>query len=355
MDDALFRDNERTGAQTDETRLLAVGELDLMAGGHLPSVEVAYQTWGTYTGDNAVLVCHAISGNSNAVFWWDRLVGPGRAIDTERFFVVCSNALGGCAGTTGPASSAQDGRKWGSRFPTVQVGDMVEVQARLARHLGIEKWALVCGGSMGGMQALEWSLRFPGQVERVWMTASCARHSAMQIAFNEAARQSVIRDPKWRGGDYPADDPPKNGLSVARMVGHLSYLTEAAFERKFGRRLQDSDAFHFGGGHEFQVESYLSYQGDKFTQRFDPASLVVLSRAIDYFDRQTLEGSSAQYLFTSFSSDWLYPTWQSAELARLAMSAGCKAWHEDIEADMGHDAFLLDDVHQASLVREFLA
>lgn len=354
MDDALFRDNERTGAQTDETRTLDAGPLHLMAGGHLPSVNVAYQTWGTYNGDNAVLVCHAISGNSNAVFWWDRLVGPGKAIDTDRFFVVCSNALGGCAGTTGPSSLAPDGKRWGSRFPAVQVGDMVEVQARLAAHLGVPKWALVCGGSMGGMQALEWSLRFPDQVERVWMTASCARHSAMQIAFNEAARQAVLRDPKWAGGDYAPDDPPVEGLAVARMIGHLSYLSDAAFQRKFGRRLQDSDAYHFGPGHEFQVESYLSYQGEKFTTRFDPASLVTLSRAIDYFDRESLSGSKAEYLFTSFTSDWLYPTWQSAELVRLALTAGCRAWHEEIDVDMGHDAFLLDDVHQAKVVQEFL-
>jgi homoserine O-acetyltransferase len=176
----------------------------------------------------------------------------------------------------------------------------------------------------------------------------------MQIAFNEAARQAVVRDPQWEGGDYEPECAPFHGLAVARMIGHLSYLSDAAFQRKFGRRLQDSDAYHFGPGHEFQVESYLSYQGEKFTKRFDPASLVTLSRAIDYYDRESLDGSKAEYLFTSFTSDWLYPTWQSAELLRLALTAGRRGWHEEIDVDMGHDAFLLDDVHQADLVRQFI-
>lgn len=350
MDDALFRDNERTGARAEETSLLSVGSVETSSGTVLPDVQVAYQTWGSLnaSADNAVLVCHAISGNAHAAFWWDRLVGPGRAIDTDRYFVVCSNALGGCAGTTGPASLAPDGRKWGSRFPPLQVRDMVEVQARLADRLRVPSWALVCGGSMGGMQALEWSVRLPHRVRRVWATASAARHSAMQVGFNETARQAVLRDPRWQSGDYPADRPPADGLSVARMVGHLSYLSDAAFERKFGRRRQD-------GSDQFQVESYLSYQGDKFGQRFDAGSLVVLSRAIDDYDLRSLQGARARFLFTSFSSDWLYPSRQSEELHQMARAADRPSHHELIYVDMGHDAFLLDDVHQARVVQEFLA
>jgi homoserine O-acetyltransferase len=232
---------------------------------------------------------------------------------------------------------------------------MVEVQKRLIDQLDIPQLRMVCGGSMGGMQALEWTLRFPGSVRKAWITASARAHNAMQIAFNEAARQAVMRDPLWKQGFYDDETPPNQGLSVARMIGHLSFLSGAAFERKFGRGLQEKDKFDFHHGIEFQVESYLSYQGDKFTKRFDANSFLYLTKAIDYYERSSLAGSSSEYLFTSFTSDWIYPSGQSKELHALALDARCKSeWH-DIDLPMGHDAFLLDGEKQGELVSEFLA
>jgi homoserine O-acetyltransferase len=355
IDPALFEENERTSPQSDERRFMEVGELHCEAGGHLPSVTVAYETWGALNAarDNAVLVCHALSGDSHAIGWWERLVGPGKAIDTDRFFVIGSNALGGCQGTTGPASPAADGGAYGPRFPFVTVGDMVEVQRRLVAGLGINELHMVCGGSMGGMQALEWTLR--GPVRKAFITASCAAHNAMQISFNEIGRQAVMRDPRWRGGNYPPDDQPSDGLSVARMLGHVSFLSDAAFEAKFGRRLQDKDHFEYTFGTEFQVESYLSYQGDKFTKRFDANSFLYLTRAIDYYDRRSLEGSRSEYLFTSFGSDWLYPSYQTKTMHSMAIGAGCNSEHHVIDLPYGHDAFLLDGQLQGELVSKFLA
>ena len=358
MDPGLFQDNERQAANVGDRRYLDVGELRLESGGLLPSVTVAYETWGELNDarDNAVLVCHALSGDSHAVGWWDRLVGPGKAVDTEKFFVIVTNCLGGCQGTTGP-SSAQPGedRPWGSRFPLVTIGDMVECQMRLVSSLGVTTLLGACGGSMGGMQALEWSLRRPGSVRKVWMTGSCRAHTAMQIGFNETGRQAIMRDSKWRGGDYPLDDPPSQGLAVARMLGHLTYLSEASFETKFGRGLQDKDEFEWTTGIEFQVEGYLSYQAEKFTDRFDPNSYIVLTRALDYFDRKSFNGSKSEYLFTSFTSDWLYPSHQSRELLGLAKQAGCKAEHHEIDLPFGHDAFLLDGEQQGALVSQFFS
>lgn len=356
IDPALFQENERLAPVEADRKLLNIGPLSCEAGGHLEDVVVAYETWGTLSSarDNAILVCHALSGDSHAIGWWDRLVGPGKPIDTDQFFVIGVNALGGCSGSTGPSSRAADGNPFGSRFPMVTVGDMVEAQARMVQSLGIERLHMVCGGSMGGMQALEWTCRFPDRVRKAWITASCRAHSAMQIGFNEAARQAIIRDPKWRGGDYPLDDGPSDGLAVARMVGHLSFLSEEAFSQKFGRGLQDKETFDYTFEPEFRVESYLNYQGDKFTKRFDANSLLVLTRAIDYFERKSLQGSSAEYLFTSFSSDWLYPPHQSQELHALAEAAGCRSRWVDIDLPYGHDAFLLDGAIQGQLVRSFM-
>lgn len=356
IDPALFQENERLTAVADERQYAEVGAIQCEAGGKLESVTVAFETWGTLSSakDNAFLICHALSGDSHAIGWWDRIVGPGKPIDTEKYFVIGTNALGGCQGTTGPASIAPDGQPYSSRFPMVTVGDIVEVQARLMDQLGIQQLFGVAGGSMGGMQALEWSLRFPDRIKNVWLTASCAAHSAMQIGFNEAARQAILRDPKWKNGNYPLDDGPADGLSVARMIGHLSFLSDAAFESKFSRRLQDKEAFAYNFKPEFQVESYLSYQGDKFTKRFDANSLLYLTRAIDYFDRRKFGSASARFLVTSFTSDWLYPSHQSEELYNLAKEAGCYAeWH-DIDLPYGHDAFLLDGEHQGAVLSQFL-
>jgi homoserine O-acetyltransferase len=355
MDPALFDDNERQAAVAAARKHMEVGALDCESGATIPSVTVAYETWGRLNADrsNAILVCHALSGDSHATGWWDRIVGPGRAIDPDTVFVIGSNCLGGCQGTTGPASPHSDGKPWASRFPLVTIGDMVEVQRRLVSALGIERLLGACGGSMGGMQALEWSLRFPGSVKKVWMTGSARAHDAMQIALNEIGREAIMRDPRWRGGDYALDDPPVDGLAVARMVGHLSYLSHASFEHKFARRLQGKDRFDWSLGTEFQVESYLSYQGEKFTRRFDANSYLVLTRALDYYERTSLQGSQSEYLFTSFTSDWLYPTRQSLELLQLAREAGCKAEHHEIDLPWGHDAFLLDGDQQGAFAKQF--
>lgn len=361
IDPALFQENERLTREADLRQYAEVGGLACEFGGRLESVTVAYETWGALSParDNAVLICHALSGDSHAIGWWDRLIGPGKAIDTDRYFVIGTNALGGCQGSTGPASPHPDGKPYGARFPAISVRDMVEVQARLLDQLGIQSLLGVAGGSMGGMQALQWAIQFPDRVRKIWATASSAAHSAMQIGFNEAARQAVMRDPKWRGGDYPPDDAPNMGLAVARMIGHLSFLSEAAFAQKFGRQIQEERRTPKSGHPvdelpQFQIESYLNYQGDKFTQRFDANSLLVLTKAIDVFELASLAGAKADFLFTSFTTDWLYPPHQSETLHHMALAAGCQsAWH-NLDLPMGHDAFLLDGELQGELVRAFL-
>ena len=357
IDPALFEENERTAPVADERQFLITGPYRCEVGGELPQVTIAYETWGTLNSDhsNAVLVCHALTGDAHAIGWWDRLIGPGRPIDTDLLFVIGVNVLGGCQGSTGPASLAADGRRYAMRFPIVTVGDMVEVQARLLDHLGIDQLYAVAGGSMGGMQALEWTVRFPNRVRKAFITASCSAHSAMQVGFNETARQAIMQDPRWNRGEYTDEEQPDGGLSVARMLGHLSFLSDAAFTAKFGRRLQDKDRFDFTFDTEFQVESYLKYQGSKFTKRFDANALLYVTRAIDYFERRSVKGSVADYLFTSFTSDWLYPSYQSEAMHQLALSAGCSSKHKIIDLPYGHDAFLLDGVHQGALVRDFLA
>jgi len=355
FESALFQENERLTPAEGGRRSFDAGPLECEAGGYLDAVTVAFETWGTLSSgrDNAVLICHALSGDSHAVGWWDRLVGPGRPIDTNQFYVIGTNSLGGCQGTTGPASFAADGKPYGSRFPAITVGDMVQVQHQLVRHLGIETLHGIAGGSMGGMQALEYGRAFPGSVRKTWLTATTAAHSAMQIGFNETGRQAIMRDPNWRGGDYYLAEPPRQGLAVARMVGHLSYLSEASFERKFARRLQGKDEFSFDGGIEFQVESYLNHQADKFWARFDANSYLVLTRAIDYYEASDLAESQSEYLVTSFSSDWLYPTHQSETLERMATAARRQVTRVEIDLPYGHDSFLLDGDIQGAVVREF--
>lgn len=351
MDRALFQENERLTPKADSRRFHQLGDFVCESGAVIPSGQIAYETWGQLNADksNAILVCHALSGDSHCLGWWSRLFGEDKPIDPEKWFIIGTNALGGCQGSTGPGTLDANGLRLGSRFPQVTVGDMVEAQKSLASALGITKLAMVCGGSMGGMQALEWTVRFPEMVERCWMTASCRAHSAMQIGFNEAARQAILRDPAWNGGDYQNDKTPDNGLSVARMIGHLSYLSEDAFQQKFGREKQVT------GEEQFQVESYLNYQGDKFTHRFDAGSLVVLTKAIDSYCCESLAPAQCRYLFTSFNSDWLYPSHQSRELHELAQAAGkVSDWH-DISLPYGHDAFLLDGIFQGDLVSGFLA
>lgn len=346
---------ERDPVQDSERHTVGVGSMLLEAGSALPDVTVAYQTWGRYDGDNAVLVCHALTGDSDAMSWWDRMVGPGRPIDTDRYFVICSNVLGGCQGSTGPSSLAEDGAPFGSRFPIITVGDMVDVQARLLDYLGVGHLAAVAGGSMGGMQALEWTSRFPERVRRAFVSASAARHSAMQIAFNEVGRQAVMRDPRWLAGDYLPGEGPDDGLSVARMLGHLTFLSPAAFESKFARRLQNKRVPDFHLGIEFEVESYLQYQASKFLKRFDANSQLILTRAIDYYEGPNFSRATAKFGFVSYTSDWIYPTSMSAEAHEAAIGAGRTSFHREIDLPYGHDAFLLDGELQGEVFRELMA
>lgn len=369
MDPALFQENERLTPDSDERRYVDIGNFRCGRG----PVTVAYQTWGELNAEksNAVLVCHALTGDSNAAGWWDRMVGPGKPIDTDCFFVICTNTLGGCRGTTGPSSTFSDGKPWGSRFPQVSIRDTVEAMRKALNALGIEKLYGAAGGSMGGMQILDWTVRHPGEIEKAWITASCAAHDANQIGFNEAQRQAILRDPKFRGGDYPLDDPPAGGLAVSRMIAHLMFLSDAALEAKFGRRFQEtgegrgaaSDESTQGEGQtaqpetprqKFQVESYLEYQGEKFTKRFDANSFVVLTRAMNAFELESLAGSTTEYLFTSFTSDRLYPSRQSERLHAMALKAGCRSNWVDIDLPYGHDAFLLDGEGQGRAVRDLL-
>jgi homoserine O-acetyltransferase len=356
VDSALFQENERLTPQNEERQVADVGSLQCEQGGKLERVQVTFETWGALNAgrSNAILVCHALSGDSHAIGWWERLIGPGKAIDPADWFIIGTNCLGGCQGTTGPSSLDEGGNRYGANFPVVTIRDMVDVQAKLLDFLGIERLKMVCGGSMGGMQALEWTARWPSRVESAWVTASCAAHSAMQIGFNEAARQAVMRDPKWNGGHYDPLDPPVSGLAVARMIGHLSFLSEHSFAAKFGRDIQNGDAIQYLLEPEFQVESYLNYQGDKFTKRFDANSFIYLTKAIDWYELKSLNSASARFLFTSFASDWLYPSHQSRRLHSLATSAGLESEFHEIDLPFGHDSFLLDGEHQGQLVRRFL-
>ena len=349
--------SKEQGERSNRRMYADVGSLFTESGAEIPDVTIAYQTWGKLSSgrDNAILVCHALSGDADCADWWQAMVGPGKGIDTDKFFVIGSNCLGGCRGSTGPPSEHPDGGTWGSRFPIITIGDMVECQFRLVQSLGIDTLLGACGGSMGGMQALEWSLRKPGSVRNVWMTGSARAHNAMQIALNEVGRQAIMRDPAWKNGEYAPDEQPQGGLGVARMIGHISYLSAQSFATKFGRGFQDKSAADWTLGTEFQVESYLDHQAAKFTRRFDANSYLYLTRALDYYDRQSFDGSQSSYLFTSFTSDWLYPSSQSQELLRLAEAAGRSAsWHE-IDLPHGHDAFLLDGEQQAGLARRFFS
>jgi homoserine O-acetyltransferase len=339
----------------------------------LPAVTVAYETYGRLSParDNAVLVAHALSGGAHAAGlstpddrkagWWDILVGPGKAIDTDRYFVICSNVLGSCYGTTGPSSKAPDGAPYALRFPMVTIRDMVEVQARLLSALGIERLLSVAGGSMGGMQALQWLASYPTRVRSVLVSASALRHTAMQIAFNEVGRRAIMSDPYWNDGAYYEGPPPGKGLAVARMLGHITYLSNETMEQRFGRRTRGPrDKFRPA----FEIEHYLDHQGQAFVNRFDPNSYLYITNALDTFDwqeeiasvdralRGILEGRRA--LVLSFTSDWLYPTWQSYDIATALSVRGVQVERHEVHSGYGHDAFLVEADEQAPLIRDFL-
>jgi homoserine O-acetyltransferase len=352
-------------------------ELVLESGASLGPITVAYETMGTLNDDksNVILVTHALSGDSHVAGyyseddpkpgWWDTMVGPGKGIDTDKYFVICSNVLGGCMGTTGPsAANPATGRAYGLDFPVVTIGDMVKVQKDLLDHLGIAKLLAVVGGSIGGMQVIEWAISYPERVASAVLLATTTRHSALAISFNEIGRQAIMSDPNFNKGDYYSGPKPDIGLALARMVGHVTYLSDEAMREKFGRRLQDRDSFSFDFDANFQVESYLRYQGSKFVQRFDANSFLYITKAADYFDARKQYGNDseveafarvkAKILTISFTSDWLYPTYQSRDMVKAMKKNGLDVSFCEIEAKCGHDAFLLPNERQSSLINGFL-
>ncbi len=343
--------------------LLLAAPLPLDCGQSLPHVRVAYETYGRLSAarDNAVLVCHATTGDQHMASvhpitgksgWWDRMVGPGRPIDTDRLFVICANVLGGCMGSTGPASAAPDGNPYAMRFPVITIRDMVRAQVGLLEGLGIKRLHAVVGGSMGGMQALSLAANWPDIAERVLAIAATATMPAQNIAFQEVGRQAVMADPAWQGGDYYGTaDAPDAGLAVARMAAHITYLSEASLTQKFGRRLQDRERVGFGFDADFQVESYLRHQGLSFISRFDANAYLYITRAMSYFDLAEEHGgvladafraSRARFCLISFDTDWLYPTALSRRLVHALNAAGAPVSFVELSAPYGHDSFLLD-------------
>jgi homoserine O-acetyltransferase len=352
------------------------GPLRLESGAELPAVTVAYETYGRLSPgrDNAVLVCHALSGDAHAAGfhddpgeekpgWWDFFIGPGKPLDTERYFVICSNFLGSCYGTTGPTSdNPRTGTHHGLDFPFVTIRDMVEVQRRLIDHLGIERLLAVTGGSMGGMQALQWAVSFPERVAAVIPIAATARMSAQGIAFNEVGRQAITGDAEWKGGGYAPGAGPSAGLALARMIGHITYLSETSMHRKFGRRFVNGSGRSYGLARDFQVEQYLHSQGDRFVQRFDANTYLYLTRAMDYFDLETEYGSleeafsrcESSFLVVSFTSDWLFSPDQSREMVAALKRTGKDVAYCNLESDQGHDSFLLRGNRLGDVVEGFL-
>ena len=338
----------------------------------LSPVTLAYETYGSLNADrsNAVLILHALTGDTHAAGlraedgapgWWDNMIGPGRAFDTDRYFVICSNVLGGCRGSTGPSSiNPQTGRPYALDFPLITVGDMVNAQRRLVDHLGIDRLLSVSGGSMGGMQALQWVASCPERVRSVIPIATTATHSPQQIAFNEVGRQAIMADPNWNGGNYYGAELPAKGLGVARMIGHITYMSDLSMSEKFGRRFRNGHS-GFSFDPNFEVEGYLQYRGENFIKRFDPNSYLYITKAIDYFDlangrglHELLKGIKARFLVIAFKSDWLYPAYQSQEIAKACKRAGVEATYAELNSTWGHDAFLIEVEEEAQLIRHFL-
>jgi homoserine O-acetyltransferase len=362
-----------------ETRCARFDSIALDSGATLSPVEIAYETYGELNAahSNAILITHAFTGDAHAAGishetgkpgWWDNMIGPAKAFDTDRYFVICSNVLGGCQGTTGPASlNPATDRPYAMSFPVITIRDMVRLQRMLIHHLGISQLLCVAGGSMGGMQALEWAVSFPDMVRSVIPVATTWRHSAQQIAFNEVGRQAIMADPDWAQGEYYDSKPPARGLSVARMVGHITYMSDESMREKFGRRLREKDKFGFDFGVDFEVESYLRYRGNQFVSRFDANSYLYITKAEDYFDLTNGTGRLAdafkidgitpidtRFLVISFTSDWLYPSYQSQEIVRVLRRVNGDVAYCDLQSNYGHDAFLVDVAEQSEIVRGFL-
>ncbi len=348
----------------------------LDSGETLGPVTLAYETYGRLNADhsNAILILHALSGDAHAAGyrsldsakpgWWDDCIGPGKAFDTNKFFVICSNVIGGCQGSTGPSSiDPKTGEPYGLSFPVLTIGDMVRAQRHLIDYLGIEKLLAVAGGSMGGMQVLQWAVSYPERVRAALPLATTARHSPMLIAFSEVGRQAIYADPNWNGGDYYDQSRPNAGLAVARMIGHITYLSEESMHHKFGRRLQEREHFGYDFNTDFAVEGYLRYKGNRFTERFDANSYLYITKAMDYFDLSQEYGSlmdafarcaNITFLVVSFTSDWLYPTYHSKELVSALTGVGADVTYCNLQSSWGHDAFLLEVETMTRLLADFL-
>ncbi|MFP1681669.1 homoserine O-acetyltransferase [Alloalcanivorax sp. C16-1] len=350
--------------------------LELECGRVLPAYDLVYETYGTLNADgsNAILICHALSGHHHAAGyhgaddkrpgWWDSCIGPGKPIDTDRFFVVCPNNLGGCHGSSGPLSrNPETGELWGPDFPMMTVKDWVKSQTRLADALGVQQWAAVVGGSLGGMQAMQWAIDFPDRLRHSVVIAGAPKLSAQNIAFNEVARQSILTDPNFHGGRYYLHDTyPRQGLILARMVGHITYLSDDAMRMKFGRDLR-SGRFHFGFDVEFQVESYLRHQGETFSRNFDANTYLLMTKALDYFDpardyehslEKAMEQTRCKFLVMSFNSDWRFAPERSREIVNALVQAGRDVSYAEIDTPKGHDAFLLPIPEYTKLLSAYL-
>ncbi len=347
-------------------------ELPLESGEKLGPITLAYETYGELNQQksNAILVLHALSGDAHAAGhlkgdtvagWWDNLIGAGKGLDTDKYFVICSNVVGGCKGSIGPSSiNPRTGQPYGLDFPVITIGDMVNAQKRLVDHLGIEKLLAVIGGSMGGMQVLQWMAAYPNRIRSAIPIATTMKHTPQQIAFNETGRQAIMADPNWKKGRYYGRAKPAKGLAVARMIGHITYMSDASMADKFGRRLRtEKELRKFGA--EFEVEGYLRYRGDNFVKRFDANSYLYITKAIDYFNilngkrlSDIFKGLWAKVLVIAFKSDWLYPAYQSQDIAKACKLAGVDATYCEINSTCGHDAFLLEIEEEAHLIKHFL-
>ena len=346
-------------------------ELPLESGKKLGPITLAYETYGQLNLEksNAILVVHALSADAHAAGyhkgdqepgWWDNMIGPGKAFDTDQYFVICSNVIGGCKGSTGPSSvNPQTGKPYALDFPMITIADMVNAQRRLVNHLDIEKLLTVVGGSMGGMQVLQWVAVYPERVRSVIPIATALKNSPQQIAFNEVIRQSIMADPAWRQGDYYDYGQPEKGLAVARMIGHITFMSDQSMEEKFSRKLKE-DNYSFSFKADFEVEGYLRYRGDTFVKRFDANSYLYITKAMDYFDVSgeklipAAKKVDTSFLVISFKSDWLYPSYQSRDIVQQLSAKGVDATYLEIMSTYGHDAFLLEVESESKLIKDFL-
>jgi len=346
-------------------------ELKLESGQSLGPITLAYEAYGALNEEknNAILVEHALSGDAHAAGyhdgeedpgWWDPMIGPGKAFDTNKYFVICSNVIGGCKGSTGPSSvDPKTGRPYALDFPLITISDMVNAQKHLIDHFGIDKLLCVVGGSMGGMQALQWVASYPERVRSAIPIATALKHSPQQIAFDEVGRQAVMADPEWRGGDYYGKGQPEKGLAVARMIGHITYMSDQSMEEKFSRRLKEKN-YSFRFKTDFEVEGYLRYRGDSFVKRFDANSYLYITKALDYFDlsgeknRHPGRHIETKFLVIAFKSDWLYPSYQAQEIVKQLKMRHADAPYCEIKSTYGHDAFLLETEEQTHLISHFL-